>query len=189
MMMEAIYRIAREVVIWPGKETLDTKVMLEELPAVLSRLQLAPKGTSGRRGVGSIEDINNDDNLGGLRELFTQPYWSHLWVLQEAVLARSATFICGSSQTSWAELQRLAKEILAVRLNYHSPRLERFHNVRGSRWVQRTQQLVDYQAYSRHWLHPKVAASMPAENMHGTRGQSPCCGWGDAGTHAIRLCA
>ncbi|KAF2025754.1 hypothetical protein EK21DRAFT_92944 [Setomelanomma holmii] len=40
-------------------------------------------------------------------ELAAHPYWKRAWIVQEVVLARSVTLLCGSVQTSSVALQRL----------------------------------------------------------------------------------
>jgi hypothetical protein len=49
----------------------------------------------------------------------TRPWWSRLWVLQEATLAREATFVCGSHVISWKTLSLLAKQIKRLDLYSH----------------------------------------------------------------------
>jgi hypothetical protein len=47
----------------------------------------------------------------GVRHLLTCPWWSRLWVLHEATLAREAMFVCGSQTLSWKDLSALTKQI------------------------------------------------------------------------------
>jgi hypothetical protein len=47
----------------------------------------------------------------GIRHLLTCAWWPRLWVLQEATLARDATFICGSQLVPWKLLSALVKQI------------------------------------------------------------------------------
>jgi hypothetical protein len=55
----------------------------------------------------------------GIRDLMTRPWWPRLWVLQEATLAREATFVCGSQIISWNTLSLLTKQIKRLDLYSH----------------------------------------------------------------------
>jgi hypothetical protein len=44
--------------------------------------------------------------MAGMQELFTRPWWSRVWVLQELVVSRKAEFACGK--------ERLAREHCAA---------------------------------------------------------------------------
>jgi hypothetical protein len=63
----------------------------------------------------------------GVRHLLTCAWWSRLWVLQEATLARDAIFVCGSHIISWKDLSALAQQI--KRLDLYS--LFRGHDQRA----------------------------------------------------------
>jgi hypothetical protein len=55
----------------------------------------------------------------GIRDLMTRPWWPRLWVLQEATLAREATFVCGQQVVPWKTLLLLAKQIKRLDLCSH----------------------------------------------------------------------
>lgn len=47
----------------------------------------------------------------GIRHLLTCAWWSRLWVLQEATLARDAVFVCGGHTIPWKDLASLTKQV------------------------------------------------------------------------------
>jgi hypothetical protein len=63
----------------------------------------------------------------GIRDLMTSLWWPRLWILQEATLAREATFVCGPHVIPWRTLSRLVRQIRRLDLygyfrgSAHSP--------------------------------------------------------------------
>jgi hypothetical protein len=76
---------------------------------------------------GKIESILPPSFIAGIRHLLTCAWWSRVWVLQEATLAREAMFICGSHIIPWKDLLALTKQI--KRLDLY--RLFRGHDQRA----------------------------------------------------------
>jgi hypothetical protein len=73
------------------------------------------------------DEIIDASFMTGIRDLMTRPWWLHLWVLQDATLAREATLVCGPHITPWRTLLRLVRQIKRLDLygyfrgSAHSP--------------------------------------------------------------------
>lgn len=52
----------------------------------------------------------------GIADLVHRPYFGRLWVLQEAILARKRTFLCGPHPFRWDDFQQLAYHLKRQRL-------------------------------------------------------------------------
>ena len=102
--MPQIYKNAKEVFIWPGPDIEVTALTVQRIPGITSSFKAA--GTTK-----AFLKMPNDDCVRGIRDLHTRPWWACLWVLQEVVLACSATFVCGYSQIRCKVLRNLAQEI------------------------------------------------------------------------------
>lgn len=50
---------------------------------------------------GLMNSLSSDSYIQELRSFFSKPYFSRIWVIQEVVLAKSGTVICGSETVSW----------------------------------------------------------------------------------------
>ena len=123
-LMPRIYSQARQVKIWLGDETATTKAAFQLMHYMLDTL--VPRGiyrsydTEGHREL-VIKRINIDDlpryglpartqkDWQGLAEVFTLPWFSRVWVIQEAVMARDAMVLCGKYTLSWKQLVRVAQ--------------------------------------------------------------------------------
>jgi hypothetical protein len=49
-----------------------------------------------------------------LLALCEKMYWKRIWIVQEVILAREATILCGDKQVSWAKLQELIADLQAI---------------------------------------------------------------------------
>ncbi|KAI0150179.1 heterokaryon incompatibility protein-domain-containing protein [Xylariaceae sp. FL1272] len=54
----------------------------------------------------TISDRVSHGEIELLTALFSQPYWTRLWIVQELVLARELQFVCGYEYLSWAAIHR-----------------------------------------------------------------------------------
>lgn len=80
--MGAVYRKASIVIIWLGPST-------DASDAAMSLIQ-------------SLEKLASEEQGSQVEELLTRPYWSRLWIIQEVILARDLSIMCGSKQLSWS---------------------------------------------------------------------------------------
>ena len=109
--MKEIYRKAIHVIIWLGKETAEDA----DAFSLLNRFDqlFATKGVIDVGGVENILhrlELPSDDSQEwtALVKLFQRPWFQRIWVLQEAVMARKITVVCGSYLVAWDLIYRLA---------------------------------------------------------------------------------
>jgi len=90
-LMSTIYKSASKVLVWLGQATPDTDYTLlhhTELLVVLKKLKHP------------IESQSLDTRfLRGIGSLLIRGWWSRLWTLQEAALASSMVFLCGTTKS------------------------------------------------------------------------------------------
>ncbi|KAF2850076.1 HET-domain-containing protein [Plenodomus tracheiphilus IPT5] len=104
-MMTDIYKRAEKVYIWLGEGTPDTEMAADQLQIITDRLTGLKKPTRG------VDAAMSPSFVAGIRHILTCPWWSRLWVLQEATLARDAIFVCGSRKIPWKALSNLTRQI------------------------------------------------------------------------------
>ncbi|OAL56939.1 HET-domain-containing protein [Pyrenochaeta sp. DS3sAY3a] len=80
--MGDVYRKASIVIIWLGPST-------DASDAAISLIQ-------------SLAKLDSKEQASQVEELLTRPYWSRLWIIQEVILARDLSILCGSKQLSWS---------------------------------------------------------------------------------------
>ncbi|KAJ9613059.1 hypothetical protein H2200_003000 [Cladophialophora chaetospira] len=76
--MGEVYRQAREVIMWLGRE----RRAQDSMSILFEHVAMSPRHRCGRQR--------------DLADLLAVPYWKRLWVVQEIALARSVLVICGS---------------------------------------------------------------------------------------------
>ncbi|KEF57896.1 uncharacterized protein A1O9_05817 [Exophiala aquamarina CBS 119918] len=90
--MFAIYRIAREVVVWLGQYEISG--LIEDEVKYLHNLVEHTKDPAGSiKNRGHAEP--NDLALAGLERMLKQPYWSRVWIIQEIAAARRTRIFWG----------------------------------------------------------------------------------------------
>lgn len=107
-MMPLIYGNAAKVWIWLGPETEDTVCAAENMRQVVADFKKV-RSTKCRNA--SAIAMPGAACIRGIGDILTRPWWSRLWVLQEAGLARAAVFLCGRSQIPWSRLRDLTKQL------------------------------------------------------------------------------
>jgi hypothetical protein len=92
-LMDEIYRRADNVLIWLGEETKHSHFGMEAL-AFFSSKALSVSDAPWLKGPPELWHR-------GLHDIMTRPWFSRIWVVQEAALSRKATIICGTHEMSW----------------------------------------------------------------------------------------
>lgn len=92
-MMDEVYHHADNVLIWLGTGTAHSSYGMQALES-FSRGSLSPKSVPWLKG-------STHQWRTGLLEIMDNPYFTRIWVVQEAALARKATMLCGMDQFSW----------------------------------------------------------------------------------------
>jgi hypothetical protein len=101
--MVEIYKSATQMFIWMGEE-------IEHLDAATSLMrrckQCMDKGGFGVEGhVGLAKSELRKDGWEALAKLLERPWWSRVWVIQEAVYGKDPVVICGRHRFPWNLLQ------------------------------------------------------------------------------------
>lgn len=101
--MHKIYEAAQHVFVWLGKASPISDVAMDFL------YHLAPP-TSPQEYTSQSPwraQFHSEDQFWQLHFLFTRPYWQRTWVIQECLLARDLTLLCGNRAVPWAKAQTL----------------------------------------------------------------------------------
>lgn len=90
--MFAIYRIAKEVVVWLGQDGISGPIEddVKHLHKLVEHTKDPAGGIKNRRLVEP-----NASALAGLERMLKQPYWSRVWVIQEIAAARRTRIFWG----------------------------------------------------------------------------------------------
>ncbi|MCJ1243107.1 hypothetical protein MMC30_000304 [Trapelia coarctata] len=113
-LMASIYQSAFQVIIWLGEEAEDT------VPAMDLLAKIATGGKVDNAG--DLERLTRNLILAGvppthhdpwksLARFLARPWFSRVWVVQEAVLSRAVIVTCGSHQIGWEDLHIAAETI------------------------------------------------------------------------------
>jgi len=111
-MMNRIYTLARNVLVWLGPGTEKSDQAMVGLTGYLKEMENEGIEVPSPFGYELIEQpfkappatvrkVIHATELVNLDSLYTRAWFSCLWVVQEAVLAKSVTFHCGSHSLDW----------------------------------------------------------------------------------------
>jgi hypothetical protein len=105
-MMRQIYSKAHSVWIWLGEADLGTHSdlamqFLESQKPTVDKEFENPKFWDPKRAR-------------AVSALFERTYWTRIWIVQEVLLARKATLLCGSKQVQWTKLLHLITNLQIV---------------------------------------------------------------------------
>ncbi|KAG2419779.1 hypothetical protein HFD88_004575 [Aspergillus terreus] len=121
-MMGSIYSKARQVLIWLGNETDDVKGAFQSLERLETQLKplLRKLYVTNRHPALEVfasfffptREIAIQDperRWSEIRNLFHRQWFQRIWVIQEAILAKRATVICGDNTIPWFRFERTVK--------------------------------------------------------------------------------
>jgi hypothetical protein len=125
--MGAVYRKAKNVIVWLGP-TQDNSALAISFIEELGRLGRESSETTDD-GTGSLfnfwnssvkqklQDASQDNdtkkNWVAIVDLFKRAWWRRTWIVQEVLLARDFTFMCGSSILDWTSLWQILENLWA----------------------------------------------------------------------------
>jgi hypothetical protein len=122
-MMTSIYSTAVEVLIWLGEEE-ERVALVFDLVRKFSAAKLPPVDEAWTC-VDEVQDPSVYFDLlapvaspvwAALREFLARPWFTRVWVIQEAAVAASCTGFCGSLQISWEDLVNFSKYLFKSKL-------------------------------------------------------------------------
>lgn len=105
--MHEIYKAAQHVYVWTGKGCrLSERAMdfLSDFASSESPLEAAPLSPSKSL-------LPSKSLFWPLYHLFRRPYWNRIWVVQEVLLARDATILCGDRAVPWSKAESLVSQL------------------------------------------------------------------------------
>jgi hypothetical protein len=105
-MMRQIYSSANKVWIWLGEA--DEVAHSDE---AMDYLKTRKSFIADRRRINKLEDPRK---AGALLALCERHYWRRIWIVQEIMLAKEATILCGEKKVSWIRLQQLVADLQAI---------------------------------------------------------------------------
>lgn len=103
--MHKIYEAAQHVFAWLGTANPSSDVAMDFLCHLAPPTPPSPQGYV-LQGPWRAQ-FHSEDQFWPLYFLFTRPYWQRTWVIQECLLARDVTLICGNRAVAWAQAQAL----------------------------------------------------------------------------------
>jgi hypothetical protein len=118
-LMDRIYASASQVLIWLGEENESTALAFRAAKKIavgaavknaemLAEMVEADEDFSKPDVIASLEFGYEDlkiEEVAGMEEVFFErSWWNRLWIVQEAVLARDATIMCGSFNIPWGTI-------------------------------------------------------------------------------------
>ena len=129
VLMRQIYEQAEQVCVWLGEPTMGTTVAVQDLKSWLGEqvaatfresvannylAHLVAPSTPLRNPTSGYawqwaNQLDNEVNAGDLRELLSRPWWTRVWIVQEAVVARKLVMMVGGDTFEWEHIERSLK--------------------------------------------------------------------------------
>lgn len=102
--MDRIYSNAEVVIVWLGRESNDSHMIME----LAERIDIGEPSNFEWEDAGPASLMTDLSYLSALYSSCTRPYWERTWILQELYLAQGeVVIICGLKQTTLSKLQVL----------------------------------------------------------------------------------
>ena len=105
-MMRCIYTHAHSVWIWLGEADTATY-------SALAMQYLAAREPFGDKDV-NYKTLWSRRKARAVLCLCERTYWTRIWIVQEIMLARKATILCGEQQVSWMKFQLLILDLQSI---------------------------------------------------------------------------
>ena len=112
-LMKDIFGGAQEVLAWPGEASADSAralAFVEELRHVIEESQNTKKPIPwmalGRTGHWDHREVSLSP-WSALRVFLRRPWFTRLWIVEEIVLAKKVTLLCGDAAVDWKHLARV----------------------------------------------------------------------------------
>lgn len=109
-LMGDIYRNAASVYAWVGLSDHQSDLVFKKSLEVSPWEGSEPCKPLGDSVLGLGQQHPKNEIRPALDSLFLRPYFTRLWIIQELILARDVTFVCGSSTLPFHVLHRTCEE-------------------------------------------------------------------------------
>ncbi|KAK0108235.1 hypothetical protein ONS95_003054 [Cadophora gregata] len=116
-LMADIYGQATEVLIWLGEETEGTRDVMLYLKRIGQKFVdrggdiLEPREERSPENDALWKDLIEDPNLEKTNMIWTRPWFSRIWIIQELALAHRAIVHCGNASLDWDVLFAACKAL------------------------------------------------------------------------------
>ncbi|PGH35754.1 hypothetical protein GX50_01467 [[Emmonsia] crescens] len=121
-LMRDIYRNAQRALIWIGEEKEHTGAAFEVIPE-LAENWVAQGSQDDKRPpmlarytaephANQLLDPSNKALWNAIIDVFTRPYFKRTWIIQEIIVSRTASVICGGWEVDWTSFHRAANHIV-----------------------------------------------------------------------------
>lgn len=116
--MTKIYGTAQEVVIWLGEEGEDSSPALELLTNIVagSKMDYGDQGAMGLKHNLVKAGMVAEDHPAwkSLTAFLCRPWFTRVWVVQEAVMAQKVIITCGNRRIDWNDLHTAVESIEGI---------------------------------------------------------------------------
>ncbi|KAK2736861.1 hypothetical protein FQN55_001356 [Onygenales sp. PD_40] len=122
-LMREIYRNARKALIWIGEEKQHTAAAFQIIPKLAENWVaqgsqddklpiIQPQQRSAKASANQLLDPTDTILWNSIMDVFTRPYFTRTWIIQEIIVSCEATVLCGSNQVDWTSFHRAANHIV-----------------------------------------------------------------------------
>jgi hypothetical protein len=108
-MMRAIYSSAKIVLVWLGTADGGSDLAMDFMHQFASYDDEEAHDRQARLSA-FLSDSSFDQVISGVDALFRRSYWGRIWIIQEVVLARDLSIMCGPKTLEWDVLQNFLTE-------------------------------------------------------------------------------
>lgn len=95
-MMRDIYREASRVIVWLGKEEQTDRLAYALIRRIVLAFEEFPPGMDYVKLPPGLPAVFYDPQWEYLRTFFNKPWFSRIWVVQELLMAKKSSFMCGT---------------------------------------------------------------------------------------------
>jgi Heterokaryon incompatibility protein (HET) len=106
--MSAIYKKAKEVVIWLGTEDSESKRVMKLLKTLTADANVACPNIASRDG-------RDGPSLDDFKAFSARPYWRRVWIIQEVAAASQVSIVCCGERVAWDQLCRLVNDMIGYK--------------------------------------------------------------------------
>ncbi|OJD13128.1 hypothetical protein ACJ73_09241, partial [Blastomyces percursus] len=121
-LMRDIYQNAQRALIWIGEEKEHTGAAFEIIPALAENWAaqgsqddklppMLPRST-GEPHANQLLDPSNKALWDSIIDVFTRPYFKRTWIIQEIIVSKAASVLCGGWTVDWTSFHRAANHIV-----------------------------------------------------------------------------
>ena len=118
-LMRRLFGKADSVIVWLGEESKDSSAAFDLISLLVAATIMEPEfNSTDIKKVFQAQDLGrlalpeySDAAWKALDTLFWRPWSSRVWIIQEIIVARDASVLCGSSHCQWSHLAMAARYI------------------------------------------------------------------------------